>query len=209
MSRDTAIESILTGIAIAEEEMAHGADLIATGDMGIGNTTSAAAIAAVLAGEAPEAVAGRGTGIDDAGLQRKLDVIRRGIALNNPEPSDGLDVLSKVGGFEIGGLAGVILAAAAHRTPVIIDGFISSAAAMIAVSLAPQGREYLFASHLSAEQGHRLMLKWLGLNPLLELNMRLGEGTGAVLAMGIIEAAGSLLNEMATFEEAGVAGKRG
>ena len=140
-------------------------------------------------------------------MQRKLDVIRRGLAVNQPNPKDGLDVLAKVGGFEIGGLAGVMLGAAAQHRPVVVDGFIASAAAMLAVTMAPHVREYLYAAHLSAEHGHRQMLQWLGLEPLLELDMRLGEGTGAVLAMGIVEAAAKLLNEMATFEEAGVSGK--
>jgi nicotinate-nucleotide--dimethylbenzimidazole phosphoribosyltransferase len=170
--------------------------------MGIGNTTSAAAVAAALLGEAPEMLAGRGTGIDDAGMQRKLDAIRRGLVANRPDASDGLDVLHKVGGFEVGGLAGLILGAAAHRVPIVVDGFIATAAAMIAVKIAPHARDYLFASHLSTEHGHHQMLEWLGLDPLLRLNMRLGEGTGAALAMGLIEAAAKVLDEMATFEEA-------
>jgi nicotinate-nucleotide--dimethylbenzimidazole phosphoribosyltransferase len=207
MSRNQALDSILSGIAIAEEEIARGADLLATGDMGIGNTTSAAAVATVLTGLPAEELAGRGTGIDEQGLQRKIAAIRLGLQTNSPDSTDGLDVLSKVGGFEIGGLAGVILGAAAHRKPTVVDGFISTAAAMIAVSVAPQARDYIFAAHLSAEHGHRAMLKWLGLEPILSLNMRLGEGTGAVLAMGIIEAASRLLTGMATFDEAGVLDK--
>jgi nicotinate-nucleotide--dimethylbenzimidazole phosphoribosyltransferase len=207
MSRNQALDSILSGIAIAEEEIARGADLLATGDMGIGNTTSAAAVATVLTGRPAEELAGRGTGIDEEGLQRKIAAIRLGLQMNSPDSNDGLDVLSKVGGFEIGGLAGVILGAAAHRRPTVVDGFISTAAAMIAVSVAPQARHYIFAAHLSAEHGHRAMLKWLGLEPILSLNMRLGEGTGAVLALGIIEAASRLLTGMATFDEAGVLDK--
>jgi nicotinate-nucleotide--dimethylbenzimidazole phosphoribosyltransferase len=207
MSRADAINSICTGISIAEEEIALGADLFATGEMGIGNTTSAAAIASALTGESAEVFVGRGTGIDDVGLRRKLQTIRRGLAVNEPDGTDGLDTLGKLGGFEIGGLAGVILGAAAKRRAIIVDGFISTAAAMIAVSLAPRAREYLFASHLSTEDGHRRMLMWLGLEPLFDLHMRLGEGTGAVLAMGFIEAASRLLDEMATFEEAGVSGR--
>ncbi len=209
MTRRNAIACLLTGIRIVEEELARGADLIATGEMGIGNTTSATAIAVALTGQSPEALTGRGTGIDDAGLQRKLDAIRRGLAVNRPDAGDGLDVLSKLGGFEIGGLTGVILGAAAHRTAVVVDGFIATAAAMIAVSIEPHARDYLFAAHLSAEHGHRQMLEWLGLDPLLDLNMRLGEGTGAVLAMGLIEAASKVLSEMSTFEDAGVSGKQG
>jgi nicotinate-nucleotide--dimethylbenzimidazole phosphoribosyltransferase len=207
MSRQEAMETVLTGIEIIEAEIATGADLIATGEMGIGNSTSAAAIAAALMGESPEGLAGRGTGVDDAGMERKLDAVRRGLEVNRPDPTDGLDVLCKVGGFEIGGLAGVILGAAAHRKPVVVDGYIATAAAMIAVSLAPSASQYLFAAHRSAEHGHTRMLTWLGLEPLLDMSMRLGEGTGAVLAMGLIEAASRVLDEMSTFEEAGVSDK--
>jgi nicotinate-nucleotide--dimethylbenzimidazole phosphoribosyltransferase len=208
MSREQALGSVMTGVAVAEEEIRRGVDLLAVGDMGIGNTTAAAAIAAVLTGQPAGELAGRGTGIDNAGLQRKVAAIRRGLEVNHPDARDGLDVLGKVGGFEIGGLAGVILGAAAHRRPVVIDGYISTAAAMIAVSLAPAARNYLIAAHVSAEGGHQLMLEWLHLVPLLDLNMRLGEGTGAVLAMHLIEAACRLLAEMTTFDEAGVSEKR-
>ena len=201
------MQSILSGAEIAEAEIAHAVDLLATGDMGIGNTTPSAAIAVALTGRPVEEIAGRGTGVDDAGLDRKIAAIRRGLEVNRPNPADGLDLLAKVGGFEIGGLAGAILAGAAHRKPVIIDGFISTAAAMIAVCLAPRARDYLIAAHVSEERGHRIMLDWLHLQPLLELNMRLGEGTGAVLAMNIVEAACLALSEMATFDEAGVSGK--
>lgn len=207
MTRAQATESILSGAEIAEAEIARGVDLLATGDMGIGNTTPSAAIAVALTGSPVEEIAGRGTGVDDAGLDRKIAAIRRGLEVNRPDPADGLDLLAKVGGFEIGGLAGAILAGAAHHKPVIIDGFISTAAAMIAVCLAPQARNYLIAAHVSEERGHRIMLDWLHLQPLLELNMRLGEGTGAVLAMNIVEAACLALSEMATFDEAGVSGK--
>jgi nicotinate-nucleotide--dimethylbenzimidazole phosphoribosyltransferase len=207
MLRTQALESVLAGAIIAEDEVARGADILATGDMGIGNTTSAAAIAAAITGRSPEELAGRGTGVDDAGLERKVNALRRGLEVNRPEAADGLDVLAKVGGFEIGGLAGVILAAAAKRTPVVIDGFISTASALIAVTLAPAARDYLIAGHLSEEQGHRTMLQWLGLEPLLTLGMRLGEGTGAVLAMNLVDAACRTLSEMATFAEAGIAAK--
>ncbi|MFH1183550.1 MAG: nicotinate-nucleotide--dimethylbenzimidazole phosphoribosyltransferase [Chloroflexota bacterium] len=209
MSRDQALQSIMTGAVIAEEEIGRGVDLFAAGDMGIGNTTPAAAIAAVLTGRSAEELAGRGTGIDDDGLQRKVSAIRRGLDVNRPDARDGLDILGKVGGFEIGGLAGMILGAAAHRKPVVIDGYISTAAAMIAVRLAPAARDYLIAAHVSAEGGHRLMLAWLDLEPLLDLSMRLGEGTGAVLAMNLVEAACRVLAEMATFDEAGVSAKSG
>ena len=209
MSREKALLSVLTGAALVEDEIRAGADLIATGDMGIGNTTAAAAVAAALTGRSAEELAGRGTGIDDDGLGRKVSAIRRGLDVNRPDARDGLDVLSKVGGFEIGGLAGVILGAAAHRRPVVIDGYISTAAAMIAVSLTPAARDYLIAAHVSAERGHRTMLEWLHLEPLLNLNMRLGEGTGAALAMMLVEAACRVLAEMATFDEAGVTKKSG
>ena len=209
MSREQALESVLTGADLIEDEIRAGADLIATGDMGIGNTTAAAAVAAALTGRSAEELAGRGTGIDDDGLGRKVSAIRRGLVVNRPDARDGLDVLSKVGGFEIGGLAGVILGAAAHRRPVVIDGYISTAAAMIAVSLTPAARDYLIAAHVSAERGHRTMLEWLHLEPLLNLNMRLGEGTGAALAMMLVEAACRVLAEMATFDEAGVTKKSG
>jgi nicotinate-nucleotide--dimethylbenzimidazole phosphoribosyltransferase len=175
--------------------------------MGIGNTTPSAAIAAALTGRDPAEIAGRGTGLDDAGVQHKIEVIRRALAVNQPDPGDALDVLAKVGGFEIAGLAGAMLAAAANRVPVMVDGFISTAAAMIAVGLAPDVRSYLIASHHSQEQGHGVMLDWLGLTPLLDLDLRLGEGTGAALGISLAEAACKVLDEMATFAEAAVAGK--
>jgi nicotinate-nucleotide--dimethylbenzimidazole phosphoribosyltransferase len=207
MSRAQAVQAIMKGYEIAATEIKGGAQMIATGDMGIGNTTPSAAIAAVLTGTPPSRCVGRGTGVDDRGLQRKISAIERALAINRPNPEDGLDVLAKVGGFEIGGLVGVILAGAAHRCAVVVDGFISTAAAMIAVRLAPLARQYLIASHHSKEQGHALMLDWLGLEPLLDLEMRLGEGSGAALAMSIVEAACKILAEMATFDEAGVSEK--
>jgi nicotinate-nucleotide--dimethylbenzimidazole phosphoribosyltransferase len=155
----------------------------------------------------PEDIAGRGTGVDDEGLKRKTEIIRRALDVNRPDPGDALDVLAKVGGFEIGGLVGMILAGAANRKPVVVDGFISTAAALLAVSLAPASRNYLIAGHISEERGHRIMLEWLGLRPLLDLNLRLGEGTGAVLAFHFIEASTRILCEMATFGEAGVSDK--
>lgn len=204
MRREQALESVESGIEIATLEISKGADILAAGDMGIGNTTASAAIACVLMGQSPENIAGRGTGVDDDGLKRKIDVIARGLDVNKPNVKDALDVLAKVGGFEIGGLAGVMLAAAANRKPVVVDGFISTAAAMIAVSLAPAARDYMIAAHVSQERGHQLMLEWLGLKPLLDLNLRVGEGTGAALAFHLIEASTRILREMATFEEAGV-----
>jgi nicotinate-nucleotide--dimethylbenzimidazole phosphoribosyltransferase len=207
MTRQQALEAILAGAEIVNAQIETGMDILATGDMGIGNTTPSAAIAAVFTGRPEAEIAGRGTGVDDAGLQRKISVIQQALQVNRPDPKDGLDVLARVGGFEIGGLAGAILASAAHRCPVVIDGFISTAAAMIAVSLAPQTRDYLIAAHTSMELGHHLMMDWLGVEPLLDLQMRLGEGTGAALAISLVEAACKILTEMATFDEAGVSEK--
>lgn len=207
MTRVQAEESIQSGIEVALGEISKGADIIGTGDMGIGNTTPSAAIACVLMNLPPEKIAGRGTGVDDAGLQRKISVIERALQVNKPNAKDGIDVLSKVGGFEIGGLAGVMIGAASQNTPVMVDGFISTAAAMIALTLAPACKEYLISAHRSKENGHALMLDWLGLKPLLDLDMRLGEGTGAALGISMAEAACKILNEMATFDEAGVSEK--
>ncbi|MFN8411070.1 MAG: nicotinate-nucleotide--dimethylbenzimidazole phosphoribosyltransferase [Anaerolineales bacterium] len=207
MMRAQAEEAIQSGIEIALAEVAKGVDIIGTGDMGIGNTTPSAAIACAFLNLHPKEIAGRGTGMDDVGLQRKISVIERGLIVNKPNANDGLDVLTKVGGFEIGGLAGVMLGAASKHIPVMVDGFISTAAAMIAVSLAPQCREYLISAHRSKEYGHGLMLNWLGLKPLLDLDMRLGEGTGAALGISMAEAACKILSEMATFGEAGVSTK--
>lgn len=204
MSREEAVRAIQAGIEIVECELARGADIVGTGDMGIGNTTASSAIAAVLTGQPATLVTGRGTGIDDAAYAKKVAVIERALNVNHPDPADPLDVLSKVGGFEIAGLVGVILGGAAARRPVVIDGFISGAAALIAAALEPRVIDYLIASHRSQEPGHRLMLQHLGLAPLLDLDLRLGEGTGGALAMSIVDAACKVLNEMATFEEAAV-----
>lgn len=207
MTRVQGEESIQSGIEIALAEIARGADILATGDMGIGNTTPSTAIACALMNQSPEKIAGRGTGVDDDGLKRKISAITRALEINKPNPNDGLDVLSKVGGFEIGGLAGVMIGAASQHKPVMVDGFISTAAAMLAVTLAPQCRDYLISAHRSKEQGHGLMLAWLGLKPLLDLDLRLGEGTGAALGISLAEAACKVLSEMATFDEAGVSDK--
>ncbi|MCC6453358.1 MAG: nicotinate-nucleotide--dimethylbenzimidazole phosphoribosyltransferase [Caldilineaceae bacterium] len=204
MSREQAIQAIESGAELVRREAAQGLDILGLGEMGIGNTTAAAAIAAVLIGADPVELVGRGTGLDDAGLMHKIEVVRRVLAVNQPDASDGLEVLAKVGGFEIGGLVGAILSTAAHRRPVMVDGFITTAAAMIAVTLAPAIRPYLLAAHHSAEPGHGAMLAWLGLEPLLSLDLRLGEGTGAVLGMQLADAACRLLDEMATFGEAGI-----
>lgn len=204
MTREQAEESVQSGIEIALAEISKGADILGTGDMGIGNTTPSAAIACALMNASPEKIAGRGTGVDDDGLQRKISVIARALDVNKPNPKDGLDVLAKVGGFEIGGLAGVMIGAASKRVPVMVDGFISTAAALIAVTIAPQCKDYLIFAHRSKENGHALMLEWLGVKPLLDLDLRLGEGTGAALGMSLAESACKILAEMATFGEAGV-----
>jgi len=205
MSREKAVASIEAGIAIAAE-LAATTDVFGTGDMGIGNTTPSAAIAALVTGKTPAEVTGRGTGIDDAQLARKAETVGRALAINRPNPADALDILSKVGGFEIAGLTGLILGAAAAGKPVIVDGYISTAAALMARLACPVCAEYMFAAHRSAENGHALMQASLGKEPLLDLGMRLGEGTGAALAMNIIEAASRVLSEVATFGEAAVSG---
>ncbi|GAC1436336.1 MAG: hypothetical protein NVSMB65_10370 [Chloroflexota bacterium] len=207
MSVGEALAAIAAGIEIVEEEVARGLDLVATGDMGIGNTTPSSAIVAAMTGRAAADVTGRGTGVDDAGWSRKVAAIERALDVNRPDPADPLDVLAKVGGYEIAGLVGVILAAAAARLPVIVDGFISGAAALVATELCPAARDYLVAAHTSVEIGHRIILERMELIPLLILNLRLGEGTGAALAMHLIDDALAVLDEMATFGDAGVTGK--
>ncbi len=207
MTRAQAEEAVQAGIEIVQTEIKNGLDLVATGDMGIGNTTASSAITAVLTGKPVEQVTGRGTGLDDAGLSRKVDLIKEAISVNNPDPADALDVLSKLGGLEIAGLAGVIIGAAAQRVPVVVDGFISGAAALTAAELAPEVKPFLIASHQSVEIGHQAIWEKLGLHPLLDLGLRLGEGTGSVLAFHLIEAATRILDEMATFSEAGVSDK--
>ena len=204
MSREDAVRAIETGARLAEQAIDAGADLLATGEMGIGNTTAASAITAAITGAEPELVTGRGTGVDDATLARKLAAVRRALEINRPDARAGLDVLAKVGGFEIGGLTGVILAGAARRVPVALDGFIAGAAALIAVALAPAARHALFASHRSAEPGHTRALAHLGLEPYLDLGLRLGEGTGAALFVHLARAAALVWSEMATFKGAGV-----
>jgi len=206
MSRKQAVGCVLSGAEIASAEIAAGADLFAAGEMGIGNTTAAAAIAAAITGMPADAVTGRGTGISDERLRAKAALIEAALALHHPDPSDGIDLLSKVGGFEIGFLAGVLLGAAAGRRPALLDGFISTAAGAVACALAPAAGDYFLASHCSAELGHRILLDHLGKRPLLDLGMRLGEGTGAALAMMIVQASAACLSEMATFESAGVSG---
>ena len=207
MTRDEACRAVEAGIEIVTREIERGADIIGTGDMGIGNTTPSSAIVAAITRRAVADVTGRGTGVDDAGLARKIATIERALALNQPNPNDALDVLGKVSGFEIGGLAGVMIGAAARCVPVVIDGFISGAAALIAYGLTPMVQPYLIAAHRSVEIGHRAMLDHLRLDPLFELDLRLGEGTGAALGISICIAACKILDEMATFGEAGVTEK--
>jgi nicotinate-nucleotide--dimethylbenzimidazole phosphoribosyltransferase len=209
MTAKQAHAALDAGVDVGTEEIAAGLDLVATGDMGIGNTTPSSAIVATLTGWPVAAVTGRGTGLDDPGLARKVAIIETALAVNRPDPSDAFDVLCKVGGFEIAGLAGVIIGAASRRVPVVIDGFISGAAALIAVGLAPAARPYLIPSHRSVEIGHTAIFEALGIQPLFDFDLRLGEGTGAALAFHIVEAATRILDEMATFGEAGVSGKGG
>lgn len=205
MSREQAVQSIQSGIEVFQSEyFSNGIDLLVPGDMGIGNTTPSSAIIACMTEGDSAKVVGRGTGIDDIQLKHKTEVIKKAIEINSPDSDDAIDVLTKVGGYEIGGIAGLILSAASLRIPVIIDGLISTAGALIAHGLSPVVSQYIFAGHRSAEVGHQVALEKLGLSPILDLDMRLGEGTGAVLSVNIIEASIRLFNEMATFEDAGV-----
>lgn len=204
MTRAEALQALSVGIELADRCSSEGIGLVGTGDMGIGNTTPSSAIIAVIGALRPEQVTHRGTGINDQALQIKIEAIRRGIALNQPDPADPLDVLTKVGGLEIAAIAGLVLGCAANRIPVVIDGFISTTGALIAAELHPCVKEYLFAAHASVEVGHRFMLDRIGVRPILDLEMRLGEGTGGALAMHLIEAGVKILLEMATFEQAGV-----
>jgi len=203
MSRDEAVRALEAGIEVALE-LGSSNDILGTGDMGIGNTSPSAAIINIFSGVPVSEIAGRGTGIDDGQLSHKVAMIEKAIQLNKPDPSDAVDVLAKVGGFEIGGIAGLILGAASMKKPVLIDGFISTAGALIAAHLAPTALEYMIASHRSMEKGHKIALDCLGKAPLLDLDLRLGEGTGAALAMNLVEAAVRILTEVATFEEAAV-----
>jgi len=207
MTREQALKSLEAGIELINEEKARGLDVVGVGDMGIGNTTVSSVICAAITGQPAAKVTGRGAGIDDGQLAMKIKTIEAALALNKPDPKDALDVLSKVGGFEIGGIAGVILGAAAQRIPVVMDGFITGAAALIATGLCPGVLDYLIAAHVSEEAGHRVILDHLGIKPLLDLGMRLGEGTGAALAISIVEASAKTLAEMATFADVGVSEK--
>ncbi|MNN31146.1 Nicotinate-nucleotide--dimethylbenzimidazole phosphoribosyltransferase [compost metagenome] len=204
MSREEAESAILIGAEVVENAVARGVSLFVTGEMGIGNTTASAAIISALTDISPLGSVGRGTGINDERLRHKIAVVERALKINEPDSSDPIDVLAKVGGLEIAGLTGVILAAAANHCPVVIDGFISSAAALLAQRIAPESANYMISSHVSHEQGHASLLQELGLKPMLHMDMRLGEGTGGVLALHLIDAACRIMAEMATFESAGV-----
>jgi nicotinate-nucleotide--dimethylbenzimidazole phosphoribosyltransferase len=204
MSKPEAVQSIETGIRLVEEIASENLFLLGAGEMGIGNTSSAAAILCALTGAAPRDVVGRGTGIDDPTWRRKVAAIERGLELNRPDPKNPLDVLTKVGGLEIGAMTGVILGAAAFHIPMVLDGFICGAAALLAQRFCPPVQDVLFASHLSSETGHKLILETLKLEPVFDLAMRLGEGTGTCLLMSLTEAAARILGGMASFESAGV-----
>lgn len=205
MSREEAVRALEAGISVAKELAGDGVDVLAIGEMGIANSTAASALAAAFTGAPPAEVTGRGTGVDDAGHRHKVEVVRRALDANRVDPEDPLGVLAALGGFEIAGLAGVVLGASARRIPVVIDGFIASAAALAAARLAPRAARALLAAHRSVEAGHGAVLRALELRPLLELDLRLGEGTGAALAFHLLEAAIRVLEEMATFDSAGVA----
>lgn len=207
MTREEAIRSIEAGMEVFNERKRCGIDILGIGDMGIANTTPSSAIAACITGESIELIVGRGTGINDEQLKNKINVIKKAIEINKPKRTDPIDILSKVGGFEIGGIAGAVLASAANRVPIVIDGFIATAGALIACELAPGVQPYLISSHKSKEAGHRTMLNYLKLDPILDLDLRLGEGTGSALAIGIIEASIKIFTEMATFSSAGVSKK--
>jgi nicotinate-nucleotide--dimethylbenzimidazole phosphoribosyltransferase len=206
MTREEAVASLLAGIDIVDALHKEApVDLLGTGDMGIGNTTPSTAIIAAFSGLPVDQLTGRGTGLDDAGLQRKVAVIEKALAVNQPDPRDALDVLAKVGGFEIGGLAGLVIGAAANGIPVVCDGFIATAGALVACELVPVARAYLFTSHRSVEVGHRYMLTRLNRTPLLDLQFRLGEGTGAAAAMELMDMATRILADIKTFEEVAIA----
>jgi nicotinate-nucleotide--dimethylbenzimidazole phosphoribosyltransferase len=204
MTRDETLAAMQVGIDLADQCKTEGVGLVGTGEMGIGNTSPSSAIIAAISGLSVRELTHRGTGINDAALEHKIRVIEQGLELNKPNGNDPLDVLTKVGGLEIAAIAGLVLGCAANSIPVVIDGFISTAGALIASELHPNVRDYIFAAHQSVEIGHRFMLERINVQPILDLDFRLGEGTGAALAMGLIEAGVKVLNEMATFDEAGV-----
>jgi nicotinate-nucleotide--dimethylbenzimidazole phosphoribosyltransferase len=204
MSREECAQAVLVGVRAARDAAEEGYSLIGTGEMGIGNTTAASALAAAFTGASPESVVGRGTGLDDAGLERKVEVVRTALRVNDAQNLDTLGVLAALGGFEIAALAGVVIGGAEESVCVVSDGFIAGVATLAAVALCPEARPYVIPSHVSVECGHEVVLEALGLAPVFDLDMRLGEGTGAALAMGIVDAACAVLAGMATFDEAGV-----
>ena len=206
MTEEQAWRCIQIGMDLVKDACTRGTNLVGVGEMGIGNTTASAAIVSVLTGQSVEKVTGRGTGVNDRQFRHKISVIEQALLLHRPSSLDAMDVLVKVGGFEIGGIVGIILGAAACRVPVVLDGFITGAGALLAVALKPECRDYLIASHLSQEPGHRTVLDYLQLEPLLDLRLRLGEGTGACLAITLVQAAIKIYTEMATFDETGVDG---
>lgn len=207
LTREQAIKCVTIGIELANEYAKKGYKIFGTGDMGIGNTTSASAISAVLTARPVSEVTGKGTGISDNALTKKIEIIEDAIKINKPDPKDAIDVLAKVGGAEIGGIAGLIIGSAVNRIPIVVDGFISTAGALIAYCLEPKTKDYMFAAHNSVEKGHRIVLEKIGLKPILDLDLRLGEGTGSAIAMLMIEAGLKIYKEMATFGEAGVSEK--
>jgi nicotinate-nucleotide--dimethylbenzimidazole phosphoribosyltransferase len=204
MTRVETLAAVQVGIDLADQCKTEGIGLVGTGEMGIGNTSPSSAIIAAISGLSVRDLTHRGTGINDAALEHKIRVIEQGLTLNRPDPADPLDVLTKVGGLEIAAIAGLVLGCAANSIPVVIDGFISTAGALIASELHPHVRDYIFAAHQSVEIGHSFMLERIGARPILDLDFRLGEGTGGALAMGLIDAGVKVLKEMATFEQAGV-----
>lgn len=204
MSREEAIKSLEVGIEVATDEIKKGINLLGTGEMGIGNTTASTAILSVLGNYDPKDITSRGAGTGVGGIEHKAKVIEKAIAINQPDASDAIDVLAKVGGLEIGGMAGVMLAAAANRVPVVVDGYISTAAALIAVGICPKVRDYLIPSHASAEIGSKKASALLGIEPMVYMDLCLGEGSGAALAFPIVEASCQMINSMITFEEAGI-----
>jgi len=208
MTMAEARQAVMVGARVAAQLMDQGVDLLIPGDMGIGNTAACAAITAVLCGRTPAEVTGRGTGLDDKGLARKVQVLDAALALHRPDPADPLGVLAAVGGLEIAAICGYCLAAASRREPVILDGFISTTGALVAAALAPAAREYFIVGHASQEIGHQAQCQFLGQRPLLDLDLRLGEGTGAALGLSLVRAAVAIYNEMATFESAGVTGDK-
>lgn len=207
MTQSQTVQALETGIALASQAASEGITLLGTGEMGIANTTPATALFAAYLGLKPATITGRGTGVDDARLQHKISVIEKALSTNKASLTDPLSILASLGGFEIAGIAGLVLGGAANRVPVVVDGFISTAGALAAIKLNPAVADYVFFSHMSEEAGHRVVMNAVGIKPILDLNMRLGEGTGGALAMTLIQASLKMLNEMATFSSAHVSGK--